>query len=339
MQYNKGPSIISTLPKANSNGFPVDGHIVVTFDKDISKASIAGNVVLLDRSGTALECRYQYINREITIIPREGLRPGSTYTVIIHGDMNPNNATGNKGIISPTGSAMLGNYQFAFTTIASTMRGEEIVGLSPNGMVFDKIPELKGQTTHDTINPTQSVQIQISSSNTFESGLIIWDGDCDIKDFEQGFRPNVTIFDGTYYWRARSCSDAVNENYGEWSQPAQFAIETHVDATVVADDHVNIDVAFPEDWDMLPPAITEVYPQDNRSHVKTNLKTMSVVLDQIVPETVLEDCYITLTGKSVDEDIENESHGEIEFTPNVIYDYEAQTTTIVISLPELGGDE
>ena len=338
MQYNKGPSIINTIPKANENGFPVDGEIVIVFDKDVAKSSISRSIQLIDRNGNSLECRFQYVNREVRVIPREELKSNTSYTVMVHGDMNPNDPTSKKGIISPTGQAMLGDYTFTFTTIQSVMRSEQIVNLTPNEIVLDDIPTLRGETTTDSINPTKAVHIEISTSNTFEAGLSIWTGECDIADFEKGFKPNINLFDGTYYWRARACSDAINLLYGEWSEIAQFAIETHSDATVVTNDPVNVDVAFPSDWNMLEPTIVEVYPQDGRSHVKTNLKTMSIVFDQIVPEQVLEDSYITLTGEPVDDDINNEAHGDVSFTTSIIYDYEAQTTTIVISLPELGGE-
>lgn len=338
MQYNKGPYIVNTVPKANANGHPVDQGIEVVFDKDIDKTTISGNVLLIDGAGNAIECRYQYTNKVLTIVPRENLSQGKSYTVIVHGDNNPNDATAPKGITSVTGTSMLGDYRFSFTTITAKLQAERLFGLTPNGIVLNEIPTLKGESTTETINPTKVVHIEISNSNTFEDGLLVWSGECSIEDFEKGFKPNLNLFDGTYYWRARPCSDTVALNYGMWSEPAQFAIETHTEATVVTSDHIDVDVAFPEHWDMLGPSIIEVYPQNKRSHVKTNLKTMSIVFDQIVSEQVLEDCYLTLIGEPVDDDINNETHGQVDIKTSVIYDHDAQTTTIVILLPELGGE-
>lgn len=339
MQYNKGPSIIKTIPNNHENKVSVDNPIIVTFDKDISKVTISGNVQIIDRDGAIVECRYQYANREITVSPREPLAFNKTYTVIVRGDNNPGDLEGNKGILSPTGQAMLGDYSFSFTTIQSVMKGESIFGLTPTDIVLDCMPTLKGQTTTGTINPTFTVHIEISSSNTFDAGTLVWDGECDIETFTDGFKPMLSLFDGTYYWRARSRSNTVHANYGEWSNTAQFAIQTHKEATVVADDYVSVDVAFPSDWDMLEPSIIDVYPQANRSHVKTNLKTMTITYDKIVPEDMLQKCYVTLTGSPVDDDINSETHGNVQLTTSVIYDHENQTTTVVLSLPEIGGDK
>lgn len=338
MQYNLGPSIVSTVPGANNNGFPIDKPIVIAFDKDVAKSSISSNIQVIDRLGQSVECRFQYANKEIKITPREILKPNTSYTVIVHGDMNPNDTSAKKGIMSPTGAYMLGDYKFAFTTVSDILISESLFGLTPNQVVVTEVPSLKGETTCNTINPTKVVHIELSTSNTFEAGLIVWSGECDIKEFESGIKPNTDLFDGTYYWRARTCSDVIKLIYGDWSEIAQFAIEAHSDAKIVTSDHVDVDVAFPADWNMIEPTISEMYPQDGRSNVKTNLKTISIVFDQIVPEQVLESGYITLTGEPVDDDINNEGHGEVVFITSVIYDHEAQTTTIVISLPELGGE-
>lgn len=340
MQYNKGPAVINTVPGSNEVDFPVDGQIVVSFDKDISKVTIAGNVLLLDRHGERVECRYQYANKRITIVPRASLLFNTTYTVVLHGDNNPNSAEGNKGLTSPVGEPMLGDYSFCFTTYANSMKAESIIGLTPNGIALTEMPTLKGDTTSETINPTRTVEIQISSSNTFEAGVIIWSGEVSIERFREGFKPSESLFDGSYYWRARSWSNVVEEVYGEWSEIAQFAIETHADATAVATDSVDVDVAFPSGWNMLEPSITNVYPIDGRSGVKTNLKTISIEIDQIISEEALADCYISLTGVPIDDDNFSESHDEVDVSnTTVVYDYDAETTTIIITLPELEGEE
>lgn len=338
MRYNKGPSVIKTIPGNHDNNISIDKPIVIVFDKDISKTTISGNIQLIDRGGVAVECRYQYANKEVTVVPVEKLSFNKTYIVVVRGDNNPNESGGNKGILSPTGMPMLGDYSFSFTTIQSVMQGEYIVDLTPNNIVLDAMPILKGKTTTGTINPTQTVHIEISHSNTFDTGTLAWDGTCDIEAFQEGFKPNVSLFDGRYYWRARSCSNTIHQSFGEWSEAAQFAIETHKEATVVADDYVNVDVAFPLDWDMLEPSIVEVYPQPNRSHVKTNLKTLTIVYDKIVPEEMLKNCYVALTGSPVDDDINSEAHGNVQLTTSIIYDHENHTTTVVLSLPRLGGD-
>lgn len=338
MQYNKGPSVIHTVPRNNSTEFPVADSIIVTFDKDIAKTSISGNIRVIDRKGSNIECRYQYTNRVITITPRADLEFNSTYTVILSGDNDPNNPQSNKGLLSPIGESMLGDYTFSFSTHMPELKAESIVGLTPNDILLKEPPKLKGETTNDTMNPTRTVEIQISSSNTFEAGLILWNGTIGLSEFENGVKPDIEMFDGRYYWRARSWSDVVSEIHGDWSEVAQFAIEQYADATVVATDSAEIDVAFPNSWNMLEPSIIDVYPADKRSSVKSNLKTISITIDQIITEKMLSDCYVTLTGEPVDDDIYSTAHGDVDMDFSVVYDHENETTTIICTLPELGGE-
>lgn len=339
MRYDKGPSVVRTSPAHHDLNVDNNSTIKIWFDKDIAKSSLAGNININNRAGEQVDCKYRYANRIVEIELVEPLKHNETYRVVINGDNDPDNPSSHKGVTSPVGTSMLGDYEFTFTTFAPAMEAEIIYNLTPNNIVLDCPPTLKGDFTTKTINAVSGINIEIGTSNTFEAATIIWSGECSPDDFQRGFSPKKELFDGSYYWRARTISNNLGLIYGEWSEGSQFAIELHNDATVVADDYVDVDIAFPDSWGELEPNIIEVFPDKSASNVNTNTKTLSIVLDQIVPEETLRSSYITLTGEAVDGDIESESHGELDIDLNIVYNHEIGTTTIIITLPEIGGDQ
>ena len=324
-------SVISTLPSSHELNIKTDTVITVTFDKDLSKSSLQGNVLLIDGRGNRVDYTVSYSSRVITITPRTALKTQMDYRVVIKGNNDPNNPGADKGVTSPIGEWMLGDYTFSFSTESPIKETEHVINTTPNNIVIDVQPLFKGDVTNGTINVVQYIEIEISTSNTFEPTFNVWTGRCSLEDFRIGVQCDKYLNDGSYYWRAK----AISEVSGEWCDTCQFGIEVHSDSSVVAGDYVDVDVAFPEAWDMMDANIIDIFPNDNRSHVPTNLKTITVVLDQIVPEEELRYATLSITGEPVDGDMYSLSHGEIDTDISIVYDHENNLTILVITLPVL----
>lgn len=324
-------SVINTFPTSSDLNVKTDVVVAITFDKDISKSSLSGNVFINGSSGEKVECAISYSNRVISITPREPLMPQSSYRVVIKGNNDPNNPGAYKGVTSPIGEFMLGDYTFSFSTESSIKETEYVIDMTPNNIVIMEQPIFKGNVTNDTTNVVQYIDIEIYTSNTFEPVFTVWNGRCSVEDFIEGVSADVYLSDATYYWRAR----AVSEVNGLWSELCQFGIEVHSDSSVVAGDYVDVDVAFPDSWDMMDANIVDIYPTDGRSHVPTNLKTISIVLDQIVPEEELRYATISLNGEAVDGDTYAAIHGEVDPEIAVVYDHDNNLTILIVTLPVL----
>lgn len=329
MIMQKRLSIINTSPTSSSVNVKKDTVVTITFDKDISKSSVSGNVYITDGSGEKVDCLVSYSNRVITVSPRSPLSPSGTYRVVVRGNNDPDNEGSYKGITSPIGEYMLGDYTFGFSTESPIKETEYVIDMSPNNIVMEHQPQLKGDVTNDTIDVPKRIDIEISSSNTFETSLIVWSGTCSVEDFRNGFSCDRYLEDGSYYWRAR----AISQVNGLWSEACQFAIERHAGSKVVADDYVDTDIAFPESWDMMDAKIIGIYPDDNRSSVPTNLKTISIVLDQIIPDEELRFANLSITGEAVDGDAYSDSHGDVDANIDIVYDHDNNYTILIITLP------
>ena len=323
-------SITNTSPTANSINVKTDSKVLIYFDKNVSKSSIANNVILIDRNGDKVDCLIEMNDKIMVISSRDMLKPSSTYRVIIKGNNNPNQLGYPTGLTSPIGEYILGDYTFSFSTITPISETEYVVDTTPNNIAISHQPIFKGDVTNNTINVPKQINIVISHSNTFEPALIVWEGTCNLADFRTGISCNRNLPNGTYYWKAR----AVSEVHGEWSEVSQFAIENHSAATVVPDDYIDIDIAFDETWDMLDAKIINIFPDNDRSSVNNNLKTISITIDKIVPEQELAYANIIVTGNRIDGDIYELSHGEIEIEHiDVVYDHDNGVTILILTLP------
>ena len=331
MQYNKGPNVIETNPSNYSTDVAIDIQITVRMDADVSKTSITGNVHLYDKNGKEVDIRLSYSNRTITISPRDVLQGSSTYRLLLQGDNDPESTTNKKGLCTPLNDYMLGDYSINFSTYSNDNRIEEIINGTPNNIMIVSQPVIKFDVTSNTTNPVVSTQVQISYTNTFEKILV--DSEIALYTVQtEGFKPNVELADGLYYWRARVKDKTEN---GNWSETYTFNINTIEQLPVVDEDSVPIDSSFPSEWNMTEPSIISVFPKDNATQVPLNLKTIAVVIDQIISEDLIKEDMITLTGAPVDDDDTATVHGIIEGTLNVAYDYEEGTTTLLFSLPDL----
>lgn len=335
MQYFKqGPSVIETYPANHAISVAVDVQITVLFDSDVSKSSIAGNVFLYDHNGKQIDCRITYVDKLLTLSPRGNLDGNGSFKVVVKGDNDPDNASAPKGITNPLGYPMLGDYEFTFATFSQEEALEDVINGVPNNIIIEEQPILKFDVTSVTGNVVESIRLQVSESNTFD--VIEWEGEVaystEVK--ENGVSPNVVLPDGTYYWRAQVIGEASD---GNWSDTFQFNINTVLPSTVVDEDTVSLDPAFPESWDMLEPNIISVYPKDGFTNISTKLKTITVVFDQIIPSEQLKSSMVTLTGESVDGDDTNTSHGEVSVSLDVAYDHTLNTTTLIVTLPTLTG--
>lgn len=331
MIMQKRLSVINTSPSSNSINVKNDTAITIYFDRDVSKNSLQGNVYVLNSRGDKLDCVVSYANRVITATPRVPLAPSDTYRVVVRGNNNPDTESVYKGVTSPIGEYMLGDYTFSFSTESANKETEFVIDMSPNNIIIENQPQLKGSVTSDTVNTPRYVDVEVSISNTFEKSLLVWSGKCSIEDFKAGISCDSFLEDGTYYWRARAVGDAS----GNWSETCQFAIERYASAKVVSEDHSETDIAFPESWEMMDAKIIGVYPTDSRSSVPTNLKTISIVFDQIIPTEELRFANFGITGEAVDGDSYSESHGEIDANINIAYDHENNYTILIITLPVL----
>lgn len=333
MQYFKqGPSIIETYPTNHAISIAVDTAIKITFDSDVSKSSIAGNVFLYDHNGKQIDCRITYSERVLTLTPKSNLDGNGSFKVIVKGDNDPENASAPKGITNPLSYPMLGDYEFTFATFSHELALENIINGTPNSVMIDEQPNLKFDVTKTTGNLVEKVRIQISQSNIFD--VIEWEGEVGYSDDvkKNGVSPNVMLPDGTYYWRGQVIGSTSD---GNWSDTFQFNINTVLPSTVVEDDTISLDPAFPESWDMLEPNIIVVYPKDGFTNISTKLKTITIVFDQIIPEEQIKNNMVTLVGESVDGDDTNTSHGEVKVSLDVAYDHTLNTTTLIITLPTL----
>lgn len=322
-------SVVNTYPSSNDTNVSTDTEIKVTFDKDISKRTLAGNVNVLSGDGEKIDCIISSANATITITPRNTLPPNNSITVIIKGNNDPENAIADKGICSPLGDYMLGNYIYSFSTKTAIKETERVVNMSPDNVAFKGQPIFKGDTTNDTINVARYIDIEVSTSNTFEVAANVWSGRCSLEEFNKGVSCDKSLPNGSYYWRARTVCD-VN---GEWCGCCSFAIDDHAKAVVVTDDHINIDVAFPKAWDMLDAKIESVYPEDNKSNVANNLKTITVVIDQIVPEEELQYASLSIVGETLDESDPSIEPHYVDANVSIVYDHDNNKTILVISLP------
>lgn len=332
MNYKKGPSIINTIPENHAVSVPVDIEIRIEFDMDISKSSIGGNVHLYDRLGNVVDSKIIYKNKVISIIPSQHLHGSHTYKVVVQGNNDPTSAS-TRGISNPLGYSMLGDYEFTISTYSQNLALENIINGSPNDIVINEQPTLKFNITEVTDNPVETIQVQISTTNTFNQ--ISWEGTVDYKTIkDEGIKPNKAFEDGLYYWRAR----VIGETEGNWSDTFKFNVCITDAASIVIDDVVDVDIAFPEQWNMLEPQIIEVYPNDNFSNVSTNLKVITVVIDQIIPAESIKPEMFSFVGNSVDGDDTNTSHGEVTGILESISNEDEGTTTLTFTLPILGGE-
>lgn len=335
MQYIKqGPSVIETYPINHGISIPVSAEIRILFSSDLSKSSIAGNVFLYDHNGRQIDCRITYVDKRLTLSPRANLDGNESFKVIVKGDNDPENPSSPKGVTNPLGYPMLGDYVFTFATFSQSLALEDVINGAPNNIVVDEQPILKFDVTSVTGNAVEKVRLQISESNTFD--IIEWEGEVSYSDDvkENGVTPNIILPDGTYYWRGQTIGASSD---GDWSETFQFNINTVLQSTVVEDDTVSLDPAFPESWNMLEPNIIAVYPKDGFTNISTKLKTITVVFDQIIPSDQLNSGMVTLTGESVDGDDTNTSHGDVSVSLDVAYDHTLNTTTLIITLPTLTG--
>lgn len=335
MQYNQGPNIIETYPSNYSTGVPVDVKITAKFDMDVAKSSIAGNIHLYDRHGKEVDARFSYDNRTVTIIPREVLQGSATYRVVFLGDNNPENTIKKVGICTPLNHYMLGDYSITFSTYSNDERIEEIINGSPNNIMITSQPIIKFDTTGKIDNPVVSVQVQISHSKSFDKSV------CDsIIGFqtieEEGYKPSVALADGLYYWRARVKDQSKD---GNWSDTFTFNINTIEQLPVVDEDTVIMDLSFPDEWNMTEPSIVNIFPLDNAALVPLNLKTVAIVVDQILPSELIYEDMLTITGTSVDGDDTVAEHGVVAGMFNVAYDYAESTTTLLFSLSDIEGTD
>ena len=173
MQYNKAPSIVYTDPKRFAVNVHAAAKITVVFDSDIDKLSIPNNVHLYNESGRPIEIRFSYKDKALVITPCEALSSEETYRVVIHGDNNPNGAA-HDGIQSITGTYMLGDYDFVFTTRNHLDSLEAVIDGAPNNLTINTQPEFKYNVSNITGAKSDIIEIQLSKSKVFDS--IIWTG-------------------------------------------------------------------------------------------------------------------------------------------------------------------
>lgn len=324
-------SVVYTSPTPKDINVDTSSKIYITFDADVSKRTLAGNIIILDGKGKQIDCYISSANRDVTITPRNPLPDNSSITVIIKGCNDPNNALAPKGVLSPTGDCMLGDYSFSFSTISKIKETESVVNMAPDNVALTRQPIFKGDITHNTINVPQFIDIEISSSNTFETNTMITSFRCSVEDFIIGVKADRNIPYGSYYWKART----VCKVNGDWCGPCGFAIDDHSTAKVVAEDHIAIDPAFPIDWNLLEAKVEDTFPNDKRTNVKNNLKTISIVIDQIIPEEELQYASLKIVGTSLNSDEEE----EIDPTVSIVYDHENSKTIIIAELPEIIDEE
>lgn len=333
MQYKRGPSVIGTSPSNYARDVMANTEITIQFDMDLSKATIGGSVLLYDRFGSMVPTFISYSDKVVTVKPRNTLDSNTTYRVLVKGDKNPDSIAGDKGVGNPIGNYMLGDYEFSFVTASEyTTSGLVVNGYPSNIMVDSAKPRLRFELQKLSNHMTPVVEVQLSSTNTFEQ--LLWTTmvpyDDDVK--ENGVVPDITLSDGTYYWRVRVVND-------KWSDTYQFNLSSEHGGSVVDDDEPVIDIAFPETWDMLDPNMIETYPEDNFSNVAVNIKTLTVTFDTLIPKEQLTSNTITISGRHIDEDTYYDTHDIDLREVSVYYDEDNQTTTLIITLPELGGDE
>ena len=193
------PTYLLTIDDVSPNQDSIDvlrsTSINITFNRDLSPTTLAGNILLdkkVDNIFTNISGTISYSKKVATFIPSEPLDANTVYRVTVIGDLNGNDSivTGIKDIF---GNGMLGKFQYLFSTVDAPILIKPVIISPASNTTISNAPTI----SWSSINEALTYDIQISPSSDFSVDLWF----TSIIDGSTSVTPNIVFIDGPYFCR------------------------------------------------------------------------------------------------------------------------------------------
>ncbi len=151
------PTVLSTVPAADSVNIVVNSNITVTFNEAMLGSSITSSTIMLKIGSTPVDCGVSYLNNVATLNPNANLLNDTVYTVEV-----------TTGVTDTSGNAISALYTWDFTT------GEEVDVTAPT--VVSTVPAADGVNIAVDSNITVTFSEAMLSSSITGSTIILKNG-------------------------------------------------------------------------------------------------------------------------------------------------------------------
>lgn len=247
------PQIIGHTPGNLETDVALDSQIRIEFSGDINPDSIHINTFMVIQGGQPVLGDYEYNakTKEAIFKPKENLKPGRKYQVILVGDQNSKDFT--KTILNVLDNPLENNYTFSFTTTEETeLDPPEII--SPIHQSITDNLYFEWTEVEEAI----SYEIQISDHKLFETVVyhnIVYSTSLEVNDLE---------LDKEYFVRIRAIAD---KKTSDWSKLHSFYYEISdlTDfAPKIPEEQIEVKLLYPQTILNVDTRLTEIIFEVNQ---------------------------------------------------------------------------